>query len=159
MQDSLTTDIGTLIEPDPIAFSFGAPGWYVLLAVLLIVLAILGVRRLMKYRKNKYRRMAMAMIESLFAERIDTDQLIFKTAELLKRVSMISFGRSQVAALNGSSWLSYMVKHDQSNYEFSPLMNKIYSSYLYQGKGKEMSEEERSAFKNESITWIKKHRV
>jgi len=158
MQEIQSTSIGTLIEPEPIAFSFGAPGWYILLGVFLLVALLMGIRQFIIYLKNKYRRQAISMIESIYQSDLESDKLIFKVAETLKRVSMISFGRSAIANQNGINWLNFIETADRSTYQFSPLMKKIYSTYLYQRK-ELLTAEERAEIKSESITWIKKHRV
>ena len=51
MQDIQTTEIGNLIEPDPIGFAFGAPGWYMLGALALLLLIIYTTHAIRKYRK------------------------------------------------------------------------------------------------------------
>lgn len=79
-------------------------GWYalalLLLAVLLTVLALYW-----RYRKNRYRREALAELIQL-AEQEDSAQLLYDLAELLKRVAV--HNNKQAAQLHGKAWQDYL---------------------------------------------------
>src|ERR1700744_6484859 len=89
-----------LIEPPRIAFTFGAPGWDVLgalLLVLAIVIVWLGVRH---YKKNRYRRKALALLGSA------SDPYAINM--ILKRVAMTAFPRDTSVALRGTEWIAFL---------------------------------------------------
>ena len=154
-----TTHIGTLIEPDPIGFRFGAPGWTILLGILLILILIFAVKKYQEYKRNKYRRFAVSAIESLSTLGLSVDQLVFRIAEILKRVSITSYGRSEVARLNGKEWFDYIDHKNGNNTYFQGRSKEILSGLLYQGKKVDISMEEVQGYQNDSLNWIKKHRV
>ena len=158
MQDIQTTEIGNLIEPDPIGFAFGAPGWYMLGALALLLLIIYTTHAIRKYRKDKYRRAALKTLQSLNNAGLTTDQYVFRVLEVLKRVSLTSFGRSDLAPLNGLKWVHFL---DQRNGKpvFSKKSMEIVTIGLYQGKKVRLGKEESQRFYDESIKWIKEHRV
>ena len=158
MQDIQTTEIGNLIEPDPIGFAFGAPGWYMLGALALLLLIIYTTHAIRKYRKDKYRRAALKTLQSLNNAGLTTDQYVFRILEVLKRVSLTSFGRSYLAPLNGLKWVHFL---DQRNGKpvFSKKSMEIVTIGLYQGKKVRLGKEESQRFYDESIKWIKEHRV
>lgn len=158
MQDIQTTEIGNLIEPEPISFTFGAPGWYVLAAVALLLLIIYAIHAIRKYRKDKYRRVALQTLYSLNNSQLTADQYIFSILEVLKRVSLTSFGRSDLVSLNGLKWVRFL---DQRNGKpvFSEKSIEIVAVGLYQGKKVRLVNEELQNFYNESVKWIKEHRV
>ena len=158
MQDIQTTEIGNLIEPDPIGFAFGAPGWYMLGALALLLLIIYTTHAIRKYRKDKYRRAALKTLQSLNNAGLTTDQYVFRILEVLKRVSLTSFGRSDLAPLNGLKWVHFL---DQRNGKpvFSKKSMEIVTIGLYQGKKVRLGKEESQRFYDESIKWIKEHRV
>ncbi len=55
---------GTLIEPTPVPFHFGAPGWYVAGGLLLLLMATAAFFFIRHYRKNLYRRQALQWLRS-----------------------------------------------------------------------------------------------
>ena len=158
MQDIQTTEIGNLIEPDPIGFAFGAPGWYMLTAIALLLLIIYAIHAIRKYRKDEYRRAALKTLQSLNNGELATDQYIFRVLEVLKRVSLTSFGRSDQAPMNGLKWVHFL---DQRNGKpvFSEKSIEIVAIGLYQGKKVRLGKEELQRFYDESIKWVKEHRV
>ena len=65
MEEYQNIDIGKIVEPEPIGFSFDAPGWGILLGLVVFVLILIAVKYMLHYRKNKYRRIATSKIEDL----------------------------------------------------------------------------------------------
>lgn len=157
MQENLSTDIGTLMEPEPIPFSFEAPGWTALLVLLILVLLIIAVREYNNYLRNAYRRMAIKQINAAKGQRMPSDQIIYKVTEILKRVALTSFGREEQGSLYGKEWVEFLKSHGKIG--LSELFREVVGTTLYQGRTMQLSENERSDFINESINWIKKHRV
>jgi hypothetical protein len=159
MEDNQNIDIGLLAEPDPIGFSFDAPGWSMLLGLLVLVLIWIAVKQYMQYRKNKYRRIAIANVEDAFSADLPADSLVFKIAEILKRVSITSYGRAEVAHLNGVHWLEFLNKKNQDTPVFSSSLQEVFSDTLYMGNKARLDKEVTIELKNASLNWIKKHRV
>jgi hypothetical protein len=50
---------GQLIEPSPVSFTFGAPGWYVLAVLLLLTFLGFAWFLFRRYKKELYRRQAV----------------------------------------------------------------------------------------------------
>jgi len=100
------TDLGSLIEPDPIKFSFETTGWYVLLILIIISISVLFYRWLKKYQSNAYRREALKEITNFQKQPIisSVDNIMI----LLKKVAMHAYGRQEVASLTGETWYSYL---------------------------------------------------
>jgi hypothetical protein len=89
-----------LIEPPRIPFSFGAPGWWVLGSIILILL-VLAVWLLVRHRShNRYRRIATALLEQC------TDT--YSANMLLKRVAITAYPRNCSAALRAADWISFL---------------------------------------------------
>jgi hypothetical protein len=102
-------DPGRLIEPDPVRFSFDAPGWYVLAVILIISFVIFFIRWMKRYRKNAYRRAALRRIAELTsASTASTEIILNELMILLKRVALQTYGRQKVASLSGEEWFSYL---------------------------------------------------
>jgi hypothetical protein len=159
MESIQTSSIGTLIEPEPIGFSFSAPGWMMLMGFLILLVLMYAIFGYIKFKRNKYRRIAIGIIESLQTQELPVDQLIFRITETLKRVAVTSYNRSEVAHLYGSQWMAYLEQRNESGSIFTPRTREIISNVLYQGKRASLNEEDIQNFQNESLSWIKNHRV
>ena len=154
-----SNEIGALIEPDPIAFSFGAPGWYVLLGMVLLLLLIVAIIRYRTYRKNAYRRSAISLLTQLFEGAEEPSKKLFGIAELIKRVSITSYGRNTIVDLSWNDWITFMENKSKGKAAFSSSSIELLSNGLYQGDRLVCAEEDLRRLMNESITWIKQHRV
>ena len=159
MNESQNPVIGELIEPAPVSFGFGAPGWYILLATFLIIILVYFLLRYRRYLKNQYRRSALQALHSLATEGPSAHTYIFRIASLLKRVAMTSYGREGIIGLYGQKWLDYLKEKNQGIPVFSPETEEIFTRSLYLGKKAEISGENLNELVNQSINWIKKHRV
>lgn len=151
--------IGTLMEPDPIGFSFLAPGWGYLLMLLFLAGAILGLISYLKYLKNRYRRDAIRLLLSISASEDSVDQGIFRIAETVKRVSMQSYGRIELASLNGEAWMAFLETKNEGKSFFSENSQKLFCEQLYKGRSSGPSDAAMKELINDSINWIKLHRV
>ena len=111
MQNPKTTslELGNVMEPEPIAFTFDTLGWKVLLA-LFVILCVYGLYRLyLKYRHNQYRRDAIAELEHVMSDsQLSEVAFITKYVFVLKRTALQSYPREQVASLKGDSWLQFL---------------------------------------------------
>lgn len=126
-------DPGPLIEPGPVKFTFEAPGWYILAAIILVVCVVSCIRWLINYRKNAYRREALGKIHDL-AQRSHTASevdVILELLTLLKRAALIAFGRQAVASLSGNEWFAYLESKGK-NTRFTQFEPTI-SAHIYSG--------------------------
>lgn len=95
-----------VIAPDPVPLWPLAPGWLWLLGMLALVLAALGLRGLIRFQRNRYRREALRELAQLQA-RADADVLA-DLSVLLKRTALTAFPREQVARLTGEPWFAFL---------------------------------------------------
>ena len=58
-------ELRSIIEPDPIAFTFDTLGWKIILALFILLSLFLAYKLLIKYKKNQYRRDAVKEIEAI----------------------------------------------------------------------------------------------
>jgi hypothetical protein len=97
--------------PAPIEAWPPAPGWFLLAALGLIVLAggLFWLYR--RWRGNRYRREAARQLQLLLAkyERRQDEMLwLSDCAELLKRTALTRYPREQVANLTGEAWVRFL---------------------------------------------------
>jgi glucan phosphoethanolaminetransferase (alkaline phosphatase superfamily) len=88
-----------------------APGWWLLVGIVIVLLAVLAYLLRRHYKRNAYRRVALARLKSLHAAydtgRNSSDYLAQLNA-LLKSVALRAFPREQVAAAHGSHWRAFL---------------------------------------------------
>ncbi len=152
---SASQELGPILEPDPIKFSFNTPGWYFLAIVLLLVFLFSLFKWIKHYRNNAYRRMAIKKLDQLMSntDEIDLSQQVTEVLTVLKLVALQTYGRKEVATLHGKPWFSFLDSKVQSNSfsEFEPLISKSIYQCIPMGAN------ELTAFKNLSKIWIRKH--
>jgi hypothetical protein len=151
--------VGKLIEPPPVAFHFGAPGWYVLgvLFLLLIVLVVwLSVRY---YRHNLYRKHALRFLKSveqqLFPAK-EFGEVVYQTQMLIKRMAMSRYGRQNAAGLKGDQWITF-INNTWREKSFDEADEKLVNANIYMPQQK-VSADEATRFIEKSRRWIKKHK-
>lgn len=97
--------------PEAIGWWPVAPGWYVLAALLIIALLIVGFF-LKRHGSNvRARRQALRLLtvyEQEYVDKGDSQLSASRVSELLKRVALAYFPRAKVAALQGEDWLLFL---------------------------------------------------
>jgi hypothetical protein len=168
---------GQLIEPPPQAFGFGAPGWYVLAALLLLVILWLGWLILRRYSGDAYRRRALKAITDLQwrcgssagpangaslvyeAGPVYNTELVYGVNMLIKRIAMSVYGREAAAGLRTTEWIAFLNRGWRVAL-FGPadsmLLEGLYGNGTDQGiDGTDRLVDE---FVARAKEWIKKHR-
>ena len=148
-------DIGTLYEPESVRFSFEAPGWYLLLALIVVVTIFSFIKWFKNYQRNSYRREALKnldIIEKRFGKQND-NQCLNDVMVLLKLVAIKAFGRRSVANLYGNEWLQFLESKGKqtafTNYE-NTILNAVYGT-------NKAGIDETKEIMNLSRKWIKSH--
>ena len=138
-----------------------ATGWYVVIAVVLIVLAWLGYRLLRRWCGNRYRRAALREFH-LLEKRIQGDASRSAALEqipvLIKRTALAAYPRSQVAPLAGSSWHQFLdskVRNPQFTEPAGSILDRVsYSAGDLNG----LDARATAALLKATHHWLKHHR-
>lgn len=93
-----------IVSPEPVPWWPLAPGWWILIALVLSWLVVLAGRSVQRYRKNGYRRAGLAEIDKLDQNGDHLGAL----SVILKRVALAAWPREKVASLTGPAWLSFL---------------------------------------------------
>ena len=156
-QTSVVTnqDLGPILEPAPVKFSFDTPGWYVIGVLILLTCGYLTLRLIKRYRQNTYRREALKELNQINPSN-SNDQLDLHLSELLvilKMVALKAYGRKNVATLYGKSWLLFL----ESKAKNTPFSNyeAIISGTIYKNERPDIKQ--LTELKNLSKKWIQTH--
>lgn len=93
--------------PTSVAWWPLALGWWLLLALLVIAL-LLGYGFYRRYRQQRWRREALALLRQLQQQSLTPQALVVEYSQLLRRVAISRFPRAEVAALTGEQWLVFL---------------------------------------------------
>jgi hypothetical protein len=110
--------LADLAVPAPVSWMPQTVGWEVL-AVLLALLALwLVARGLWRYRRNRYRRDALAELKRLELQwnatangQGNSAAVLVALPVLLKRCALAAWPRDQVAGLHGEAWARFIEEH------------------------------------------------
>jgi len=99
-----------IIVPPAIGFFPLAPGWYIVLLLLLSLLFHFGYRYYQAYKKEQYRRDAQEELEALNDKNRENSIALLGLA---KRVGISAYGRESIAKLYGNMWWDFMQNHSK----------------------------------------------
>jgi hypothetical protein len=88
--------------PPPVPWWPPAPGWWMVMAVLVIAIIVVAFRAWRRWRANAYRRAALRELQ-----RATT---LAGIAEILKRAALVACRRTDIAALSGSAWCRWLAE-------------------------------------------------
>lgn len=132
-QDPLA-QLHPLRQPPEITWWPPAPGWWLLLALVLVLLLALCWLAWRRHRARRYRREAAARMEALLgAYRADpTTPFATSCNRLLKAVALRSFPNRDVAGLHGDAWLAFLnsTAPDRAR-KNQPLFTRDFTDQLY----------------------------
>lgn len=100
-----------VVAPDPVPYGLETWGWYVVVALTAAGLGYAVYRYLHFQKINRYRKVALgelAVIES-GVKKADP-AAVRQLSELLKRVALHAFERTDVAPLTGTNWADFLAR-------------------------------------------------
>ena len=151
--------------PDLPSYRPQTVGWWILLGLGLGAIAIYSIRTYRHWRANRYRRVALQKL-TMIMETVQssptpelTTQALTDLAILIKHTALQTFPRTEVAALSGAEWLTFL---DQSygGTDFSQGPGQILAHLAYQPPSSLSRSPE--AIMHDLVPlvahWIKRHR-
>jgi hypothetical protein len=148
---------GQLIEPSAVVFGFSAPGWYVLGALVMLLLMWAAGWAWRSYERNRYRRQALKKLaesQQHYAAAGMEGNMLYETNMLLKRIAMARYGRNETAGLKEKEWIEFL-NNSSGDELFDETDNKLLQD-LYSGRKHE--HHAIADFVQKARTWIRKHR-
>ena len=115
--------------PDPLQSWAIAPGWWVLIALLLIVISYLAYRWFKRRKALRLLKPANIELQNI-AQLVPDNHAIALLSALLKRVCLVYFSKKDVAALSGSQWVDFLNQHTRQP-TFNEASRKIFAEVAY----------------------------
>lgn len=109
-QDPLA-ELNPLRQPELIGWWPLAPGWWIVLCLVLVATAVLIYLLRKRHARNAYRRRALLQLQALHAQfQADgnTREYLGHINALLKSVAMLSYPRTDTAAQHGEAWRIFL---------------------------------------------------
>ena len=98
-------------QPLPIGWWPLAPGWYVLvflLVVFFVSVVFLGLRYHYHTRAKRQALRVLQRYEEEYLQQPNSQLTASRLSELLKRVALVYYPRTQVASLQGRAWIEFL---------------------------------------------------
>jgi hypothetical protein len=89
-----------------------APGWWIVLGILLVVAALVAWRMRRAWVRDAYRREALREVAAIGDPR--------ELPALLKRVALAAYPRTEVAGLSGEHWIAFLNREVPGSFEGEP---------------------------------------
>ena len=121
--------------PAPISIWPLAPGWYVLMIILIVGLIWLSIKFYQNYQRSVIKKLALTQLKDLhlaYQQQIQTPQQIAAAISiLLRRVALAYFRREEIAGLHGRQWLNFLNASGNTN-EFTATIGNALITAPYQ---------------------------
>ncbi len=114
--------------PAPVSWWPPAPGWWLLLAI--ILLAVIGIGLVVNdRRRNAWRRTALAELASLReqyqAQPVAPQRSVADLSVLMRRVAISRFPRDEAAKLSGGEWLAFLDRNGRTGAGFQSELGRL----------------------------------
>ena len=137
--------------PESVPFTPETIGWYLLAGLLVVALLWLALRFWKRWRADAYRREALRELDEIETSAPE------RLPELLKRVALAAYPRTQVAELSGDAWLGFL-DGTLGTTEFTLGAGSRLPDLAYDpGAASAMSTEETKSLFALARRWIQKH--
>jgi len=136
------SNLRDIVAPPEVALWPPAPGWWILLAGGIAMVAIFAGMIVARYRRNAYRRAALVALDTADAGDIST---------ILKRAALAAWPRAEVASLTGADWLAFLDRTARSDV-FTRGAGRDLETLAFGGAG------DKQAVLTAARSWIRRHR-
>lgn len=137
-------------------------GWLVLLVVFLALFATWAVRRYLRWRRDRYRREALALLDRLAQAMDDPShrlQALRELPALLKRVALSMPSEERVERLGGEQWQVFLQRHSRTPLPADFARRLALLAYAPADRLQALGEAEGRALLDTCRQWIEEHHV
>ncbi|KTD57499.1 DUF4381 domain-containing protein [Legionella shakespearei] len=116
--------------PEQIGWWPLASGWYVLMALVLILVIALVYYFYKKYLNSLPKKKALELLKTYtqqYEKDRNTQLASARISELLRRVALVYYPRTQVASIHGDGWIDFL-NQTGKNVDFTPVKSMLLDS-------------------------------
>ncbi len=108
MQSELPAEFRDIELPEPIGWWPPAPGWWLMLALIVTSLIVLWFAR--RWWQNRLRRSAIRELDEIYTQHMQhgDDQQLVRQINILLRRFLLASGDKDAASLTGENWLQHL---------------------------------------------------
>ena len=142
-----------LAMPAPVSWLPETPGWWVVFGWLFAVLALVVRQVILRRRRNRYRRDALAELKAIEAEsELSPQESAQHIAALLKRTALVGWPRSEIASLYGADWARFLTNSANGDKQVASAADDLaFAASRPDADGKTLAAPARR--------WIRRHRA
>lgn len=137
-------------------------GWLAVLIIVLVLLIAWGIRRYLRWRRDLYRREALARLDELAQSLEHPEQrlpALRELPQLLKRVALSMPAAEPVARLGGVEWQAFLQRHSAAPLPDDFAQRLVLLAYAPEERVRSLGEGEVRTLLSESRRWIEAHHV
>jgi hypothetical protein len=153
-------NLNDIVLPATVSWWPLAPGWYILIGILLIALVCFSYRSLKRWINNRYQRAALRELQIL-EERINNpeerDASLRQIPVLLKRTALSVYPRSRVASLSGNDWFQFLDSTEKKPSFTATTSNTLNAVSYSTGSLNTLDLQATDALINASRSWLIHH--
>ncbi len=157
MNDSIPS-LEAFIEPSQVPFTFEAPGWFAVGAMLLLLVAGSISWAIYHHIRNRYRRLALKRLHTIEENMSATGKYagaLLDANMLLKDICISLYSGDRCAALRGEEWIR-MLNTTVEKELFDTVDAQTIASVYNTDKGP--GRDEATRFIRKAARWIEKHK-
>ena len=119
----LLAQLADIHLPEPVSYWPLAIGWWILIAIALVLLALLFRKFASRARQHKIYRCALAELENCYDSYSHADPTVIDQSKLdyvnqfntvIRRVALVHYPQTNAASLDGASWLDFIRQKGES---------------------------------------------
>ena len=108
-ENDFIKDLGPLLEPNAVNFSFDTIGWKLSFASAILVILVVFFFQMRRYIQNKYRRKALSdLLLRIESPNLENYHKVNHANMILKKVAIQVYGREKVAKMFSEQWLQFL---------------------------------------------------
>ena len=142
-----------LVMPEAVPWLPQTPGWWVVLGWLVVVLMLVAWQVVIRRRRNRYRREALAEIKALVSRQgMDASRAAQQIAAVLKRTALVAYPRADVASLYGTEWARFLTESAGNDPEIANMADDLAAAAYRPGADPKV-------LSRPARRWIRRHRA
>ncbi len=157
LQQALT-QLKDIRLPEPVSIWQIAPGWWLSVLIISVLLIVSYKLASSAFCKNRYRRIAVKQLETTCEQQslnLDDQQLLSQINQLLKAVAIKAYPNHSCASLSGKHWQHFLSQTITKQKKASPEAFHLFD-LLYQNNPS-LDDVQRASLLYNARLWLKKH--